>query len=66
MVALQILVFLTTEFLEAVNEDVVAKQPEWRSKDAMMDMTAGVALLIADHPLFLPCQVRRLRKLQNC
>jgi hypothetical protein len=32
----------------------------------MMDMTAGVALLIADHPLFLPCQVRRLRKLQNC
>jgi inositol-pentakisphosphate 2-kinase len=52
MVALQILVFLTTEFLEAVNEDVVAKQPEWRSKDAMMDMTAGVALLIADHSSF--------------
>lgn len=55
-----ILVFLTTEFLEAVNEDVVAKQPEWRSKDAMMDMTAGVALLIADHSSFptLPGEVK--------
>ncbi|KAG0613140.1 hypothetical protein M758_6G079400 [Ceratodon purpureus] len=45
-------VFLTTGFLEAVNEDVVANQPEWRSKDAVMDLTAGVALLIADHASF--------------
>ena len=52
MVALQLPVFLTTGFLEAVNEDVVANQPEWRSKDAVMDLTAGVALLIADHASF--------------
>lgn len=52
MIALQLLVFLTTGFLEAVNKDVVANQPEWRSKDAKMDMTGGVALMIADHSSF--------------
>ncbi|KAG0585621.1 hypothetical protein KC19_2G026000 [Ceratodon purpureus] len=47
-----LLVFLNTGFLEAVNENVVAKQPEWRRKDAKMDTTGRVALLIADHSSF--------------
>lgn len=57
-----LLVFLTTGFLEAINKDVVANQPEWRSKDAKMDMTGGVALLIADHSSFhtIPGKVKNL------
>lgn len=46
------LVFLTTGFLEAVSKEVNANQPEWRRKDAQMDMTGGLALMIADHSSF--------------
>lgn len=52
MLVMQLLVYLTTKFLEVVNEEVVANQPEWRRKDAKMEMIGGVALLIADHSSF--------------
>lgn len=52
MAVLQMLVFLTTGFLEAVSKEVNANQPEWRRKDAQMDMTGGLALMIADHSSF--------------
>jgi hypothetical protein len=45
-------VYLTPEFLETVNHDVAEKRPEWRQKDAHLDLTGGTALLITDHSSF--------------
>jgi inositol-pentakisphosphate 2-kinase len=47
-----VLVYLTPEFLETVNHDVAEKRPEWRQKDAHLDLTGGTALLITDHSSF--------------
>ncbi|CAK9236694.1 unnamed protein product [Sphagnum troendelagicum] len=47
-----VLVYLTPEFLETVNHDVAEKRPEWRQKNAHLDLTGGTALLITDHSSF--------------
>jgi inositol-pentakisphosphate 2-kinase len=47
-----VLVYLTPEFLETVNHDIAEKRPEWRQKDAHLDLTGGTALLITDHSSF--------------
>ena len=49
---MQVLVYLTTKFLEVVSEEVVANQPEWRWKDYKMEMIGGVELMVADHSSF--------------
>ncbi|GLJ09623.1 hypothetical protein SUGI_0112930 [Cryptomeria japonica] len=46
------LVCVSKEFLEALDQNIYKKRPEWRIRDTRINLQSGYALLMSDHATF--------------
>lgn len=50
--SLQVLVYVSREFLESVNARIHHERPLWRKEQGSLHIVGGMALLISDHSEF--------------